>query len=141
MYRRFVKYCARMATPLTFLTSSTVPKSLHAASPSERKAFEALKRALLSPRVLASPRRRRTFFIDVDACATHEGCILFQNKSLSGTDNAITDLYPVGYFGRALNPAARNYRATERPVPRSGVGPTGAPTIPGGLQIHREVRP
>lgn len=114
VYRRFVKDFAWIAKQLTVLTSSTLPKVLQPPSPSEEEAVESLKRALLSPPVLALPHRRGTFVIDVDACDTQVGCTLLQGETLIGTDNVIPDLRPVGYFSRTLNPAERNYSATER---------------------------
>lgn len=55
VYRRLVRDFAKVAKPLTLLTSTKLPAKLSPPTDAEENAFEALRGLLLSPLVLAIP--------------------------------------------------------------------------------------
>ena len=57
VYRRFVADLAKIAKPLTALTSTKLPKRLPPPREEESKAFEELRGRLLAAPILALPRR------------------------------------------------------------------------------------
>lgn len=102
-YRRFVKGFAQIASPLNKLTSKHAKFSW---SPDCQTAFESLKQALTSAPILSYPDFRLPFHLFVDASQTGIGLTLGQ--IIDGNERVIA------YAGRDLNPAERNYSATER---------------------------
>ena len=107
VYRRFVQDFTRRARPLNELTKADVDAKLPSPSAEAEASFEDLRNALLSPPILALPKRDRRFVVDSDACADQLGCALLQEDG-EGT------LHPLGYYSRSLTPAERNYSTTER---------------------------
>jgi len=106
VYRRFVANFAKIAKPLTALTSTKLPKRLPLPREEESKAFEELLGRLLAAPVLALPRREGHYIVDVDASYEQLGCCL-QQQQPDG------QCHPIGYYSRALLPAEKNYFATE----------------------------
>jgi len=106
VYRRFVADFAKIAKPLTALSSTKLPKRLSPPGEEETKAFEGLRGRLLAAPVLALPRRDGHYIVDVDASHEQLGCCL-QQQHLDG------EYHPKGYYSRALLPAEKNYLATE----------------------------
>lgn len=106
VYRRFVRDFAKVAKPLTALTSTKLPTKLSPPTEVERNAFETLRGLLLSPPVLAIPRIGGHYIVDVDASYEQLGCCLLQQQPDG-------EYLPVGYYSRPLNPAERNYHVTE----------------------------
>lgn len=102
-YRRFIKGFAKIASPLNLLTSKNVKFSW---TPACQESFDMLKQALVSAPILAYPDFRLPFHLYVDASQTGIGLTLGQ--IVNGKEVAIA------YAGRDLNPAERNYSATER---------------------------
>jgi len=80
VFRRFVPNFARMAAPQTDLVGSTTPVLVSPATPLQQQALDRLKEALLTPPVLALPRRGRAYDLDMDACGTQVGATLFQEQ-------------------------------------------------------------
>jgi len=72
----------------------------------EQAAFERLREQLCNPPILALPRRKGKYIIDVDASYDQLGCALLQEQPAAA-------YHPVGYFSRGLEPAAQNYTVTE----------------------------
>ena len=70
-------------------------------------ASDDLRQALLSSPVVALPKAEGQMIVDVDTCADQFGCTFRQQQPDS------TRL-PVGYWGRGLSPAEKNYSTTER---------------------------
>jgi len=105
VYRRFVANYARIAAPLNQMTTKAYGDTLPEFTEAQAAAFTRLRDALLHPTVLALPRRGAHFTIDVGACDTQLGCALLQEKPDS-------QLKPVGFYSRALQPEQRNYSAT-----------------------------
>ena len=101
-YRRFVKGFALIASPLNKLTSKNVKFSW---SPECQTAFETLKKALISAPILSYPDFHLPSHLFVDASQTGIGLTLGQ--IVDGVERVIA------YAGRDLNPAERNYSATE----------------------------
>ena len=107
VYRRFVADFAKIAKPITALTSTKLPKRLPLPREEETKAFEELIGRLLAAPVLALPRIEERYIVHVDASYEQLGCCL-QGQQPDG------EYHPIAYYSRALLPAAqKNYFATE----------------------------
>ena len=106
VYRRFVADFAKIAKPLSALTSTKLPKRLPLPREEDSKAFEELRGRLLAAPILALPRRDGHYIVDVDARYEHLGCCL-QKQQPDG------EYHPIGYYSSALLPAEKNYFATE----------------------------
>jgi len=101
VYGRFVADFAKIAKPLTALTSTKLPKILTLPREEESKASEELRRRLLAASILALPRREGHYIVDVDASYEQLGCFL-QQQQPGG------ECHPIGYYSRALLPAEKN---------------------------------
>ena len=106
VYRRFVPNYARVARPLSALTSSKLPKDLLPPNGVETAAFETLRQLLLTTPILAIPRLGGHYIVDVDASYEQLGCSLMQQQPNG-------DYHPIGYYSRGLTPAEKNYHVTE----------------------------
>jgi len=67
VYRRFLADFAKIAKPLTALTSTNLSKRLPPPREEESTAFEKLRGRLLAALILALPRRDGHYIVDVDA--------------------------------------------------------------------------
>jgi len=101
VYRRFVADFAKIAKPLTALTSTKLPKRLPPPREEESKAFEELRGRLLAAPILALPRRDGHSIVDVDASYEQLGVCL-QQQQPDG------EYHPIGYYSRALLPAEKS---------------------------------
>lgn len=101
-YRRFIKGCADIARPLTYLTGKVPFKWNRAAS----DAFERLKVAVSSAPVLRCFDPTLPIFVTTDASGYAVGGVLEQDA-----DGARR---PVAYFSRTMNPAELNYHPQEK---------------------------
>jgi len=106
VYRRFVAEFAKIAEPLTALTSTKLPKKLPPPSREEMDAFEILRGRLLDAPILALPKRHGHYIVYVDDSYEQLGCCLQQQQSDE-------EYHPIGYYSCALLPAEKNYFATE----------------------------
>jgi len=106
VYCRFVVDFAKIAKPLTALTSTKLPKKLHPSSRKETDAFEILRGCLLDAPILALPKKHGHHIVDADASYEKLGCCLQQQQSDG-------EYHPIGYYSRALLAAEKNYLATE----------------------------
>jgi len=106
VYRRFVPDYAKIAKPLTVLTSTKLSKHLGPPTPEQRGAFEVLKQRLLCPPILALPRLNGDYILDVDASYKQLGCSLLQRQPDG-------EFHPVGSYSRGLEPREENYFVTE----------------------------
>lgn len=102
-YRRFVRDFAKIASPLNALTRKSVRFQW---TQECQQAFDTLKKALISAPILAYPNFTLPFQLHVDASDTAIGYVLAQVQD----DKEVV----IAYGGRDLNPAERNYSATER---------------------------
>ena len=102
-YRRFIKDFSRLAAPLTELTRSDVPFRWSA---EQRAAFDALKTAIQTAPVLATPNLDKPFIVYTDASTLATGAVLLQ----SGDDDR---LRPLAFLSKKLQPAERNYTVGE----------------------------
>ena len=107
VYRRFVKNFAHIAAPLTALTKKEQSFTLDPFSQEQLRAFQALKKSLTTTPILRLPRADLPFSVDTDASDYQVGCALMQ-------EHEDKTRHPVGYWSRTLNPAERNYSASER---------------------------
>ena len=99
-YRRFIKNYARLAAPLTQLTSI---RKAFVWSSAAQAAFNNLKEKFSSAPVLVHPDPSLQFIVEVDASDTGVGAILSQR---SPDDHKI---HPCAFFSRHLSPAEQNY--------------------------------
>jgi hypothetical protein len=72
-------------------------------------AFDTLRGKIIRPPVLTLPKKEGRLVIGTDASAEQlsVSCCLFQEQ-------ISRPKLPLGYWSRSLNPAARNYSATEK---------------------------
>jgi len=73
VYRRFVADFAKIAKPLTALTSTKLPKRLPLPEEKETKTFEKLRGRLLAAPIFALPRREGHYIEDADASYEQPG--------------------------------------------------------------------
>ncbi|KAL0552088.1 hypothetical protein IC582_011184 [Cucumis melo] len=97
-YRRFVANYGAIATPLTRLTK----KNNFHWSEEATKAFETLKKAMVTLPVLALPDFQQPFEIETDASGFGLGAVLSQNKR------------PIAYFSQKLSESVRKKSVYER---------------------------
>ena len=102
-YRRFVKDIATIATPLSNLTGKDTPFQW---GPSQKGAFEELKRKLTEAPLLRYAEPSLPYEVTSDASQTGVGAVLTQ------TDK--TGCRPVAYASRKLNKAEQGYSTHER---------------------------
>ena len=107
VYRRFVQGYTRIAHPLTQKICKDQPETWDKLSEEEMRAFEILKRNLVTAPILALPREGFAYTLDTDASEYQLGCCLLQAQP-DGT------LHPIGYWSRSLTPAEKNYSPTEK---------------------------
>ena len=106
VYRRFVPKFAAIAAPLTEKLKKEAAECFEL-NTDELKSFHTLISKLVSPPVLALPRKDHAYVLDVDASDLQLGCCL-QQKDDEGR------LHPIGYWSRTLNPPEKNYSTTEK---------------------------
>jgi hypothetical protein len=94
-YRRFVKDFARLALPLTRLTSNRNPLKW---GQEQESSFTELKKVLSSAPVLAKPRFEQDWVLEVDASDHAIGAVLGQIQE----DQLV---HPVYYWSRQLSKA------------------------------------
>lgn len=85
-YRRFVQNYGTVVAPLTQL----LQKEGFRWSSEGTKAFEALKKAMVTLSILALPNFEQPFVVETDASGSGLGTVLIQDKQ------------PIAYFSRAL---------------------------------------
>ena len=105
-YRRFIPDFASVAAPLTDLTKKSVPNS-GVWNEGCQRAFETLKKALISEPVLSSPDVSNTFIVQTDANSDRGvGAVLSQVQE-DGQE------HPVGYYSRKLLAREQRYSTIE----------------------------
>ncbi|CAN8061906.1 unnamed protein product [Agarophyton chilense] len=107
VYRRFVKGFAKIEAPLNKKLQKSEPEWFENLSNDEMDTFEELKRALLSPPILALPKTGLPYTLDTDASHAQIGCYLIQEQHTG-------DKLPIEYWSRAMNEAEQNYTVTEK---------------------------
>jgi len=105
-YRSHVQDYARIAKPLTDLTTSKSPTRVQFGT-TEMQAFEDLKRKICEAPVLASPRFGEPFTLYTDASQTAVGSCLAQSDE-HGVE------HPVAYGSQKLTPAQSSWSTIER---------------------------
>ncbi len=99
-YRKFIRNCSAMATPLSGLTS---PKVSFQWSSATENALQHLKTSFATAPVLILPSPDLQFIMEMDASDSRIGAILSQR---AGTDNKV---HPSAFLSRKLTPVERNY--------------------------------
>ena len=110
VYRRFVKNFSGIAKPLNAMLKKDARPTWDDPKPEVVEAFDTLKRKLISPPILALPKKDRPYMIDTDASAYQLGATLLQQQDPSNPKEWV----PVGYWSKTLNSAEQNHSATER---------------------------
>jgi hypothetical protein len=106
-YRKFIRRFAIIACPLTRLTRSGCDVAEESQTEECQTAIEALKKAITSEPVLIPPREDRIFSVKTDGASTQGiGAVLAQRDD-DGRERV------VAYYGRALQPAEKNWTVTE----------------------------
>ena len=96
-YRRFIKDFSKIAAPLSALTGNVPFKW----TPIEQASFDALKQALTTAPVLASPDFTKPFIVNCDSSKHAIGAVLMQG---GGQDQRV-----IAYESRKLTPPEVNY--------------------------------
>ena len=98
VYRRFVKNFSGIAKPLNEMLKKDANPTWDDSKLAAVEAFRTLKRKLISPLVLALPKRVRPYMIDTDASAYQLGATLLQQLEPSNPKEWV----PVGYWSKTL---------------------------------------
>ena len=109
VHRRFVAGYSGIARPLNGMLRKDAEPDWDSPTPDQLKAFETLKRKLVTPPILGRPKTNKPYTIDTDASAYQLGATLLQKKN--ETKNEWT---PIGYWSKTLTETERNYSTTER---------------------------
>ncbi|CAM5144060.1 unnamed protein product, partial [Eretmochelys imbricata] len=105
-YRRFVPRFSAIATPTTELCKKGKPDKLVWTEQCQ-EAFRALKEALVSGPVLATPDFDKPFMVFTDASDTGLGAVLMQEDEKG-------ERHPIGYLSKKLLPREQHYAAIEK---------------------------
>ena len=104
-FRRFIKDFSKLATPLTNLTKKG--EGIQKWDISCDKAFESLKKAIISAPILVSPDWKKPFRGHIDASSSAVGGTLTQLDD-AGKDRVIA------FYSKKLSPAEQNYTTNDR---------------------------
>ena len=107
-YRRFISNFSQIARPLTSLLAKDVPFQL---TDECHKAFETLKKALVSAPIIQPPDWKLPFEIMCDASDYAMGAVLGQTKDKKH--------HAIAYASKTLTRAQLNYATTAKRVPSS----------------------
>ena len=102
-YHRFVKDFAGIASPLSALTKKKVPFSW---TDECQRAFDRLRKELITAPVLEFPDYTGTFILDTDASNTSLGAVL--SNVINGEER------PLVYASRVMSKTETNYSTTKR---------------------------
>jgi transposase InsO family protein len=103
-YRRFVEGFAKIARPLSALTSEKAP---FVWGPTEQQSFDELKSCLISAPILAHPDFQKDFILYTDASMRAVGAVLAQ-KDEQGRERVIQ------YLSRKMSDAETRYTTSEQ---------------------------
>ncbi|GFS71996.1 retrovirus-related Pol polyprotein from transposon 17.6 [Trichonephila clavipes] len=101
-YRRYIKYFAKRALPLTNLLRKDTPFEWTSET---QEAFDDIKKAILNPPVLALPDQSAELQITTDDSSRGIGAVLEQKYP----NSEVKTLY---FFSKKLNPSQSKYNAT-----------------------------
>ena len=107
MYRRFVRHYAKIAHPLNQLLKKGQPVQLEGLDEPCEKAFQKLKDAILTPPVLALPKKDLPYSGDTHAGDFPIGAALFQT-------HPDAERKPIGFFSITLAAAEMNCSVSEK---------------------------
>ncbi len=105
-YRRFIADFTKKSAPLNELLLKNSPDKFQL-DDTQLLAFKTLIDEILSPQILALPRKGLPYSVDTDASNYGVGCALFQTNE-DGVRR------PIGFWSRTMTAAEKNYSATER---------------------------
>lgn len=106
VYRRFVGNFAHIAAPLNRLLQKGESVELTRSEEPQESSFRALIEVIVSPPVLALPKKGLPYSVDTDASSYQVGAALFQDRE--GVRK------PIGYWSRSLHTYEKNYSKTEQ---------------------------
>ena len=106
-YRRFIEDYATVAKPLTELTRRQQPEQVEW-SKCKEGAFQRLKYALTSAKLMRNPDFTQTFILQTDASNMGVRAVLSQGSE---------EDRPIAYFSRKLLPREQNYSVVEQECP------------------------
>ena len=101
--RRFVKDFAKIAAPLSALTSPKIPFVF---GEKEESAFNAIEKCIYEAPLLTLPDYEKTFQIRTDASEIVVGAMVFQLQE--------DEEYPIAYHSKTLQGSEKNWGATDR---------------------------
>jgi RNase H-like domain found in reverse transcriptase/Reverse transcriptase (RNA-dependent DNA polymerase) len=101
-YRKFIEGYGSIAKPMTKLTGNK-PWTW---GPDQQKAFDQIKKRMITEPILAIPQRHGKFKMEVDASDYAKGAVLFQQQ-----DNKWKT---IAYMSNAMTPVERNYEITDK---------------------------
>ena len=104
-YRKFIKNFADLAMPLTEMTKKAKPTRVQWTD-NGTQAFQALKDALVTAPILATPQFDLPFILQTDASENALGAVLSQNIGDSE--------HPIAFISRKLLPREQNYSTIEK---------------------------
>ena len=104
-YRRFIKHFSKIAAPLTNLTKVDSDVVFQWDAECE-KAFQTLRKVLISAPVLLFPDVTKPFVVYTDASAVAIAAVLLQDQG--------NGLQPVAYFSKKFSPAELRYPVYEQ---------------------------
>ncbi|KAF7785180.1 hypothetical protein Agabi119p4_1345 [Agaricus bisporus var. burnettii] len=103
-YRRFIKNFSTIAQPLNELKSKKGEKWYW--NDEQQQAFEQIKQAIASEPVLALPKDKGQFRVEVDASNYGTGAVLSQEQE--------NKWHPVAFMSKTLSEAERNYEIYDK---------------------------
>ena len=106
VYRRFLKDLAKIGRPMSSMLYKDAEPDFGNPTEAQLTSFETLKEELVTPPILALPKLGKPYRLETEASAYQVGCSLLQ---LEDDDT----WHRIGYWAKSLNPAERNYCATE----------------------------
>ncbi len=108
-YRRYIPNFASVATPLSGLTKKDA-ELIWDDDCEQEQAFQALKKALVQPPVLAYPTRDGHFVLSTDASDTGMGAVLEQEQEEGG--RVVKRV--IAYTSKTINASQRRYCTTNK---------------------------
>jgi RNase H-like domain found in reverse transcriptase len=102
LYRKFIEGYGSIAKPMTKLTG----KEPWTWGSDQQKAFNQIKKQMITEPILAIPRHHGKFKMEVDASDYAKGAVLFQQQN--------NQWKTIAYMSNAMTPAEQNYKIADK---------------------------